>query len=149
MEITEKITSQSQNCCCKANEKFEIDDVVEQAYRQGYQKGYQDADKSITIQNLRKIANHYGFTSQADMLCEEAGEFITARNKIRRGVFEALMLRDHDNANNDIIDDLKTTIHEQAKKIKSLEKQLEAERESNKKLREAVLRQSIDNYEYD
>lgn len=63
--------------------------------------------------------------------------------------FEALMLRDHDNANNDIIDDLKTTIHEQAKKIKSLEKQLKAERENNKKLREAVLRQSIDNYEYD
>lgn len=71
---------------------------------------------------------------------------------IREGeaaAFEALMLRDHDNANNDIINDLKTTIHEQAKKIKSLEKQLEVERESNKKLREAVFRQSIDNYEYD
>lgn len=71
---------------------------------------------------------------------------------IREGeaaAFETLILRDHDNANNDIIDDLKTTIHEQAKKIKDLEKQLEAERESNKKLREAILRQSIDNYEYD
>lgn len=90
MEITEKNTSQSQNCCCKANEKFEIDDAVEQAYRQGYQKGYKDADKSITIQNLRKIANHYGFVSQADMLCEESGEFITARNKIRRGDYSAI-----------------------------------------------------------
>lgn len=87
MGINEKNTSQ--NCCCKANEKFEIDDVVEQAYRQGYQKGYQDADKGIIIQNLRKIANHYGFTSQADMLCEEAAEFIIARNKIKRGIFEA------------------------------------------------------------
>ena len=40
-------------------------------------------------EEINKIADHYGFTNQADMLCEEAAEYITARNKIKRGIFEA------------------------------------------------------------
>ena len=34
---------------------------------------------------LKIIADHYGFSSQADMLCEESAEFIVALNKLRRG----------------------------------------------------------------
>ena len=35
------------------------------------------------------LADHYGFSSQADMLCEEAAEFTVALNKLRRGKTEA------------------------------------------------------------
>ena len=35
------------------------------------------------------LADHYGFTSQANMLCEEAAEFTVALNKLRRGNQEA------------------------------------------------------------
>lgn len=35
------------------------------------------------------LADHYGFTSQANMLCEEAAEFTVALNKLRRGNNEA------------------------------------------------------------
>lgn len=38
---------------------------------------------------LKIIADHYCFSSQADMLCEEAAEFIVALNKLRRGKAEA------------------------------------------------------------
>ena len=38
---------------------------------------------------LKIIADHYGFSSQADMLCEESAEFIVALNKLRRGNKEA------------------------------------------------------------
>ena len=38
---------------------------------------------------LKIIADHYGFSSQADMLCEEAAEFTVALNKLRRGNKEA------------------------------------------------------------
>lgn len=38
---------------------------------------------------LKIIADHYGFSSQADMLCEEAAEFTVALNKLRRGNNEA------------------------------------------------------------
>ena len=34
---------------------------------------------------IKAIADHYGFTSQADMLCEESAEFMVALNKLRRG----------------------------------------------------------------
>ena len=34
---------------------------------------------------LKQIADHYGFTSQANMLTEEAAEFTVALNKLRRG----------------------------------------------------------------
>jgi NTP pyrophosphatase (non-canonical NTP hydrolase) len=36
-----------------------------------------------------QIADHYGFTSQADMLTEEAAEFTVALNKLRRGHADA------------------------------------------------------------
>lgn len=68
---------------------MKVNDEIEQAFREGYVKGYKAADKGQIIKDLRTIADHYGFTSQADMLCEEAAEYITARNKIKRGVFEA------------------------------------------------------------
>ena len=34
---------------------------------------------------LKIIADHYGLSSQADMLCEESAEFTVALNKLRRG----------------------------------------------------------------
>ena len=40
-------------------------------------------------EKIEKIANHYGFTSQANMLCEEAAEFTVALNKLRRGHAES------------------------------------------------------------
>lgn len=39
---------------------------------------------------LKQIADHYGFTSQANMLTEEAAEFTVALNKLRRGNTEAI-----------------------------------------------------------
>ena len=38
---------------------------------------------------IEQIAAHYGFTSQADMLSEEACEYMVALNKLRRGRAEA------------------------------------------------------------
>ena len=35
---------------------------------------------------IKQIAKYYGYESQMDMLCEECGEFIQARNKLRRNV---------------------------------------------------------------
>lgn len=34
---------------------------------------------------IKYIADHYGFTSQANMLTEESAEFTVALNKLRRG----------------------------------------------------------------
>lgn len=34
---------------------------------------------------IKEIAFHYGFTNQANMLCEESAEFMVALNKLRRG----------------------------------------------------------------
>lgn len=38
---------------------------------------------------IKTIADHYGFTSQADMLVEESAEYMVALNKLRRGKAEA------------------------------------------------------------
>ena len=38
---------------------------------------------------IEQIAAHYGFTSQADMLSEEACEYMVALNKLRRGRADA------------------------------------------------------------
>ena len=38
---------------------------------------------------INEIAEHYGFTSQANMLTEEAAEFTVALNKLRRGHADA------------------------------------------------------------
>lgn len=66
-----------------------MNDELEQAFREGYIKGYKAADKGQIIKDLRIIADHYGFTSQADMLIEESAEFTQAVNKLRRGCPEA------------------------------------------------------------
>lgn len=59
-----------------------MNDEVEQAFRQGLMQALQPA-------SLKAIADHYGFTSQADMLTEEAAEFTQAVNKLRRGFPDA------------------------------------------------------------
>lgn len=59
-----------------------MNDEVEQAFRQGLMQALQPA-------SLKAIADHYGFSSQADMLCEESAEFTVALNKLRRGNNEA------------------------------------------------------------
>lgn len=68
---------------------YKIKREIEQAFREGYKKGYKEADKSLLIKSLKSIADHYGFTAQADMLCEESAEFIVALNKFQRGKAEA------------------------------------------------------------
>jgi NTP pyrophosphatase (non-canonical NTP hydrolase) len=70
--------------------EFKVDDAVEQAFRQG-----------MRCDDLRieQIATHYGFTSQADMLCEESAEFMVALNKLRRGKSEA-----YDNIKEEVAD---------------------------------------------
>lgn len=59
-----------------------MNDKIEQAFRQGLTQALQPA-------SLKAIADHYGFTSQADMLTEEAAEFTQAVNKLRRGFPDA------------------------------------------------------------
>lgn len=63
---------------------FKVKDEVEQAFRQGLQARPECDDLRI-----EQIASHYGFTSQADMLSEEAAEYMVALNKLRRGKAEA------------------------------------------------------------
>lgn len=63
-----------------------------------WSKGY-DAGVNAAIAEVAKlaredariefIAKHYGFTSQANMLTEEAAEFTVALNKLRRGNTDA------------------------------------------------------------
>ena len=60
--------------------EFKIDDVIEQAFREGL-----FLRKSCDDHRIEQIAAHYGFSSQANMLCEEAAEFMVALNKLRRG----------------------------------------------------------------
>ena len=63
------------------NAEFKVNDEVEQAFRAGLtaRKSYCDDLR------IEQIAAHYGFTSQADMLCEESAEYMVALNKLRRG----------------------------------------------------------------
>ena len=53
------------------------------------------------LSQLKQIADHYGFTSQANMLTEEAAEFTVALNKLRRGSTDA-----YDNIKEEVADDL-------------------------------------------
>lgn len=61
----------------------------------GYDNGVSDAYgavlelKANEDPRLVEIASYYGFTSQADMLTEEAAEFTVALNKLRRGNADA------------------------------------------------------------
>ena len=48
---------------------------------------------------LKRIAEHYGFTSQANMLTEEAAEYTVALNKLRRGNTDA-----YDNIKEEVAD---------------------------------------------
>lgn len=67
------------------NAEFKVNDEVEQAFRAGL-----TARKSCCDDlRIEQIAAHYGFTSQADMLCEESAEYMVALNKLRRGKSEA------------------------------------------------------------
>ena len=63
-------------------------------WSKGYDDGVNDAYKVIDEiadedPRLWQIANHYGFTSQANMLTEEAAEFTVALSKLRRGYSDA------------------------------------------------------------
>lgn len=60
--------------------EFKIDDVIEQAFREGL-----FLRKSCDDHRIEQIASHYGFSNQANMLCEESAEFMVALNKLRRG----------------------------------------------------------------
>lgn len=51
-----------------------MNDEVEQAFRQGYITGRGDSLKCDDLR-IEHIATYYGFTNQANMLCEEAAEF--------------------------------------------------------------------------
>ncbi len=61
----------------------------------GYDNGVSDAYGAVNDMEtsedprLVEIASYYGFTSQADMLTEEAAEFTVALNKLRRGHADA------------------------------------------------------------
>ena len=70
---------------CIVPAEFEVNDEVEQAFRAGL-----TARKSCCDDlRIEQIAAHYGFTSQADILCEESAEYMVALNKLRRGKAEA------------------------------------------------------------
>lgn len=66
---------------CIVPAEFKVNDEIEQAFRAGL-----TARKSCCDDlRIEQIATHYGFTSQADMLCEESAEYMVALNKLRRG----------------------------------------------------------------
>lgn len=73
---------------------FKVNDELEQAFRAGL-----TARKSCDDLRIEQIAAHYGFTSQADMLCEESAEYMVALNKLRRGKAEA-----YDNIKEEVAD---------------------------------------------
>lgn len=73
---------------------FEINDTIEQAFRAGL-----TARKSCDDLRIEQIASHYGFTSQANMLTEEAAEFMVALSKLRRGKPDA-----YDNIKEEVAD---------------------------------------------
>ena len=75
--------------------EFKVNDEIEQAFRDGL-----TARKSCCDDlRIEQIAAHYGFTSQADMLCEESAEYMVALNKLRRGKPEA-----YDNIKEEVAD---------------------------------------------
>lgn len=78
----------------KTISEFKVDDVAEQAFREGLK-----ARPSCDDLRIEQIATHYGFTSQADMLCEESAEFMVALNKLRRGKPDA-----YDNIKEEVAD---------------------------------------------
>lgn len=79
---------------CIVPAEFKVNDEIEQAFRAGL-----TAHKSCDDLRIEQIAAHYGFTSQADMLCEESAEYMVALNKLRRGKPEA-----YDNIKEEVAD---------------------------------------------
>lgn len=61
-----------------ANIKVPVDDVTEQAFREGYIKGKAEDSRII------RIAGHYGYSAQSDIMIEECGELTQAICKLRR-----------------------------------------------------------------
>jgi NTP pyrophosphatase (non-canonical NTP hydrolase) len=55
-----------------------MNDELEQAFREGYAKGKSEDSRII------KIANHYGYTAQSDIIIEECAELTQAICKLRR-----------------------------------------------------------------
>lgn len=89
VETAEKQTASEaeafeQATSCIVPAEFKVNDEVEQAFRAGL-----TAHKSCDDLRIEQIAAHYGFTSQADMLCEESAEYMVALNKLRRGSSDA------------------------------------------------------------
>ena len=59
-------------------------------YDEGVSAAYSEVEKLESEDpRIETIANHYGFTSQANMLTEEAAEYTVALNKLRRGHADA------------------------------------------------------------
>ena len=61
-----------------ANITVPVDDVTEQAFREGYIKGKSEDSRII------KIASHYGYTAQSNIIIEECAELTQAICKLRR-----------------------------------------------------------------
>lgn len=59
--------------------------TAEGAAKQAFRAGLTARKSCCDDLRIEQIAAHYGFTSQADMLCEESAEFMVALNKLRRG----------------------------------------------------------------
>lgn len=76
-----------------------MNDEVEQAFRQGYITGRTDSLKCDDLR-IEHIATYYGFTNQANMLCEESAEFMVALNKLRRNISNAA----YDNVKEEVAD---------------------------------------------
>ena len=55
-----------------------MNDELEQAFREGFIKGKSEDSRII------RIANHYGYTAQSDIMIEECGELTQAICKLRR-----------------------------------------------------------------
>lgn len=60
-----------------------------EAFEQAFRAGLTARKSCCDDLRIEQIAAHYGFTSQADMLCEESAEFMVALNKLRRGKADA------------------------------------------------------------
>jgi NTP pyrophosphatase (non-canonical NTP hydrolase) len=60
------------------NNEFKVDDVLEQSFRSGYTQGKSEDSRII------KIACHYGYTAQSDIIIEECAELTQAILKLRR-----------------------------------------------------------------
>jgi NTP pyrophosphatase (non-canonical NTP hydrolase) len=60
------------------NDEFKVDDVSEQSFRSGYTQGKSEDSRII------KIASHYGYTAQSNIIIEECAELTQAILKLRR-----------------------------------------------------------------